>query len=110
MRDQEGTAGFEQDIRPMFREKDRQRMEWAFDLWRYEDVRDNAAGILERIEDGRQWLVLHGDQLRRLLCDLRRIRGHSGDHFACEAHAIDGQHRHVAHATARPQVGQVGPR
>jgi hypothetical protein len=27
-------------------------MEWAFDLWRYEDVRDNAPGILERIEDG----------------------------------------------------------
>ena len=52
MGDQGGAASFEQDIRPMFREKDRQRMEWAFDLWRYEDVRDNAAGILERIEDG----------------------------------------------------------
>jgi hypothetical protein len=52
MGDQEGTLSFEKDIRAMFREKDRQRMEWAFDLWRYEDVRDNAPGILERIEDG----------------------------------------------------------
>ena len=52
MGDQEGTLSFEKDIRPLFREKDRQRMEWAFDLWRYEDVRDNASGIMERIEDG----------------------------------------------------------
>ena len=52
MGDQERSASFEQDVRPLFREKDRQRMEWAFDLWRYEDVRDNASGILERIEDG----------------------------------------------------------
>jgi hypothetical protein len=52
MGDQEGAASFEQDIRSLFREKDRQRMEWAFDLWRYEDVRDNAPAILERLEDG----------------------------------------------------------
>lgn len=48
---QEQTS-FERDIRPLFREKDRQRMEWAFDLWRYEDVRDNADRILERLEQG----------------------------------------------------------
>lgn len=48
---QEQTS-FERDIRPLFREKDRQRMEWAFDLWRYEDVRDNADRILERLEEG----------------------------------------------------------
>jgi hypothetical protein len=52
MGDEESAASFEQVIRPLFREKDRQRMEWAFDLWRYEDVRDNAPAILERIEDG----------------------------------------------------------
>jgi hypothetical protein len=45
-------AGFAQDIRPMFREFDRTEMEWAFDLWDYDDVKDNAAGILERLEDG----------------------------------------------------------
>ena len=40
------------EIQQMFRDKDRARMEWAFDLWRYEDVRDNADAILERLEDG----------------------------------------------------------
>jgi hypothetical protein len=48
----EEATSFERDIRPLFREKDRQRMEWAFDLWRYEDVRDNATHILERLEAG----------------------------------------------------------
>jgi hypothetical protein len=43
---------FASDIQPLFRDKDRARMEWAFDLWRYEDVRDNADAILERLEDG----------------------------------------------------------
>ncbi len=45
-------AGFDQDIKPMFREFDRTEMEWAFDLWDYDDVRDNAAAILERLEAG----------------------------------------------------------
>jgi hypothetical protein len=52
MGEQETEPGFEQDIRPLFREKDRQRMEWAFDLWRYEDVKANAPQILERVENG----------------------------------------------------------
>lgn len=43
---------YEDDIRPLFRDHDRQRMEWAFDLWRYEDVKENAPAILERLEDG----------------------------------------------------------
>ena len=45
-------ASFEQDIRPLFREFDRTEMEWAFDLWNHEDVKDNAEGILERLEAG----------------------------------------------------------
>ena len=44
--------GFEQDIRPLFREEDRDEMDYVFDLWLYEDVRDRAADILDRIEDG----------------------------------------------------------
>ena len=47
-----GGQSFEADIRTLFREKDRQRMEFAFDLWRYEDVKENAEGILERLEAG----------------------------------------------------------
>ncbi len=45
-------AGFDQDIRPMFREFDRTEMEWAFDLWNYDDVKENAEAILERLETG----------------------------------------------------------
>ncbi len=36
----------------MFREYDQTEMEWAFDLWSFEDVRDNAEMILERLESG----------------------------------------------------------
>jgi hypothetical protein len=36
----------------MFREFDRTEMEWAFDLWDYDDVKENAAAILERLEAG----------------------------------------------------------
>lgn len=46
------VAGFEQDVRPLFREYDRTEMEWAFDLWSYDDVRENAETILERLEAG----------------------------------------------------------
>jgi hypothetical protein len=46
------APSFERDIRPLFREEDREAMEFVFDLHRYDDVRDNAALILERIEDG----------------------------------------------------------
>jgi hypothetical protein len=45
-------AGFEQDIRTMFREYDQTEMEWAFDLWSFDDVRENAEGILERLVAG----------------------------------------------------------
>ena len=48
----EGTPGFEDDIKPLFRESDRKRMEFAFDLWSHEDVKQNAEAILERLEEG----------------------------------------------------------
>ena len=46
------VPGFAQDIRPLFREEDRESMEFAFDLWNYQDVREHAQDILERLEDG----------------------------------------------------------
>jgi hypothetical protein len=52
MGDVESGLGFEADIKPLFREKDRQRMEWAFDLWDYDEVKENADAILERLEAG----------------------------------------------------------
>ena len=46
------TLGFEDDIKPLFREKDRERMSFAFDLFTYDDVKENAEAILERLEEG----------------------------------------------------------
>jgi hypothetical protein len=43
---------FATDIKPLFREHDRQSMERAFDLWSFEDVRAHAADILERVSNG----------------------------------------------------------
>jgi hypothetical protein len=43
---------FEKDVRPLFREDDRQAMTWAFDLWSHDDVARNGAEILERLRDG----------------------------------------------------------
>jgi hypothetical protein len=46
------TPGFAQDIRPLFREDDRDTMSFVFDLWDCNDVRTHATEILERLADG----------------------------------------------------------
>jgi hypothetical protein len=46
------SVSFERDVRPLFRERDRRSMQSFFDLWSYDDVRDNADAILDRISDG----------------------------------------------------------
>ena len=43
---------FERDIKPLFREGDRQSMRWAFDLWSRDDVARNAEPISARLRDG----------------------------------------------------------
>lgn len=43
---------FAADVKPLFREEDRASMDFAFDLWSYDDVKANAALILERVADG----------------------------------------------------------
>jgi hypothetical protein len=43
---------FAADIKPLFRERDRQAMERAFDLWAFDDVRAQASNILERVKNG----------------------------------------------------------
>jgi CDGSH-type Zn-finger protein/truncated hemoglobin YjbI len=43
---------FEAHIRPLFRQKDRQSMRFAFDLWAYSDVVKHAAEVLRRVENG----------------------------------------------------------
>lgn len=46
------SPSFEQDIKPLFREKDRSAMEGAFDLWDHADVSANAEAILGTVESG----------------------------------------------------------
>jgi len=46
------TISFEQDIRPLFRERDRNSMSSTFDLWAYDDVADWSDAILTRLRNG----------------------------------------------------------
>ena len=46
------SVGFEKHIKPMFRDSDRENMEFAFDLFSYDDVSKHADAILSRLEDG----------------------------------------------------------
>jgi len=43
---------FAADIKTLFREKDRDSMLRAFDLWSYTDVQTHAATIAARVKDG----------------------------------------------------------
>jgi hypothetical protein len=43
---------FEQDIKPLFREHDRESMKQAFDLWSHDDVARNSDAILARLREG----------------------------------------------------------
>ncbi len=46
------SPSFARDIQPLFREDDREAMEYVFDLWNYHDVSTYAESIFERLEDG----------------------------------------------------------
>lgn len=43
---------FEQDIKPLFRPEDQESMAWAFDLSSYDEVREHATAILDRLREG----------------------------------------------------------
>jgi len=43
---------FDTDIKPLFREMDRDAMRRAFDLWSYADVGAHAAAIAEALKNG----------------------------------------------------------
>ena len=43
---------FDTDIKPLFREKDRDSMRRAFDLWSYADVSAHADAIGARVKNG----------------------------------------------------------
>jgi hypothetical protein len=44
--------GFETQIKPLFREHDRESMESAFHLWSHDDVSQHADAILARLQEG----------------------------------------------------------
>ncbi len=46
------TIGFAADIKPLFREGDRESMMGFFDLWNHADVVEYADAIAERLRDG----------------------------------------------------------
>jgi hypothetical protein len=46
------AVSFDAQIKPLFRRGDRRSMDFAFDLWSYDDVSSRAAAILQRLEDG----------------------------------------------------------
>jgi hypothetical protein len=43
---------YETDVKPLFRERDRESMRFAFDLWSHDDVSSNADAILDRLRTG----------------------------------------------------------
>jgi len=48
----EQDVSFDRDIRPLWRERDVKSMAFAFDLSSYDDVRNNAEAIYDRLASG----------------------------------------------------------
>ena len=46
------APSFEADIKPLFRERDRESMLRHLDLWSQDDVSEHADAILDRLEAG----------------------------------------------------------
>src|SRR5262249_52285625 len=45
-------VSFDANVKPLFRERDRQAMRFAFDLWAYDDVSQHADAILDQVRAG----------------------------------------------------------
>lgn len=52
MVDSDELVGFQAQIKPLFREGDRDAMRAHFDLWSYNDVSEHADAILSRLVEG----------------------------------------------------------
>ncbi len=46
------AVSFEKHVKTLFRRRDRDSMSFAFDLWAFDDVKENAHAILERLRNG----------------------------------------------------------
>jgi hypothetical protein len=66
------AVGYGADVKPLFRERDRNSMLPHFDLWSYADVSVHARAILARLENGEMpcdgaWPAERVDVFRRWL-------------------------------------------
>lgn len=52
MNGSDGPVSFEVDVKPLFRERDRDSMTFAFDLWSHDDVSQHADAILAQLRGG----------------------------------------------------------
>jgi hypothetical protein len=48
----DAAVSFERDIKPLFRPEDQESMAWAFDLSSYDEVKEHATAILDRLREG----------------------------------------------------------
>ncbi len=69
---------FNKDIRPLFRDKDRDSMAARFDLRSYQDVRTNATAILEALQAGRHLECSRGERKCQSSRVYRRVRTRGG--------------------------------
>jgi hypothetical protein len=46
------ALSFDEHVKPLFRERDRASMNFAFDLWSHADVSLHADAILHRLQEG----------------------------------------------------------
>ena len=65
-----GTLSFERDIKPMFRQKDRDAMLQAFDLFDYDDIVERADDIVGALRSGQMpcdgaWPAADVDKLQQ---------------------------------------------
>jgi len=70
----EHFVSFEADIKPLFREFDRNSMRKAFDLWNIDDVRAHQDAIVAHVADGsmpcdRPWPADHVALIRQWVSD-----------------------------------------
>jgi hypothetical protein len=68
------AVSYAADVKPLFRELDRDSMLSHFDLWSHDDVSEHAAAILARLEEGTMpcdgaWPADRVDVFRRWLAD-----------------------------------------
>jgi len=48
----DNPTGFESNVKPLFRNRDRESMKTHFDLWSYDDVSAHSDAILARLRAG----------------------------------------------------------